>query len=70
MILEILNPPPRQPRPRRPVNTPTVEYVRRLRDTGLSLREIAHKLNAAGYTTLRGRPFLPFSVSAYLGRDK
>jgi DNA invertase Pin-like site-specific DNA recombinase len=42
--------------------------IRRLREDGLSLREIAGRLNDAGQTTRRGRRWSAIQVSRVLGR--
>ncbi len=44
------------------------EYLLELREDGLSLREIAAKLDADGHTTRRGQPWNPVQVSRVLAR--
>jgi DNA invertase Pin-like site-specific DNA recombinase len=41
----------------------------RMKAQGLSLRDIAEKLNAKGHTTRRGRPWNPVQVARVLGRQ-
>jgi hypothetical protein len=38
-----------------------------MREGGLSLRQIAGRLNAEGHTTRRGRPWNPVQVKRVLG---
>lgn len=42
----------------------------RMKAQGLSLREIAQKLNDAGHTTRRGRPWNPVQVGRVLDRQR
>jgi DNA invertase Pin-like site-specific DNA recombinase len=50
--------------------TDLLPVVRKLHAEGLSLREIAARLNAEGHTTRRGRPWNPVQVSRVLGRGR
>jgi DNA invertase Pin-like site-specific DNA recombinase len=45
-----------------------VPEVKGMRDRGLTLREIAAKLNESGHTTRRGKPWNPVQVSRVLER--
>jgi DNA invertase Pin-like site-specific DNA recombinase len=46
----------------------TLARMREMRDDGMSLREIAEQLNAAGIPSKRGGPWHPQTVSRALGR--
>lgn len=41
----------------------------RMKAPGLSLPDIAEKLNAKGHTTRRGKPWNPMQVARVLGRQ-
>lgn len=45
-----------------------LNYARMLRDSGLPLAKVAHRLNADGYTTRNGRALAPMTVWRMLAR--
>ena len=43
-------------------------FIREMKDSGLTLRAIAHRLDAEGHTTRRGKPWNPTQISRVLER--